>query len=238
MIMIHSAHSRRAARCLVTALTLALFISGCEPRSKRSPPSELPGAASPPAAEAAATSPSSEAIQRSEGTRCAFDQGCAEYLRCIDKVCAVPPAITGIHDASTTPVAVFRTAREEQGAEELARFKLELALSDAEQRRGLMYRRSMLPDWGMIFIYPGDKPRSFWMKNTYLSLDMIFVDSGGEVVRVIEHVEPLTLTSRPSERPARYVVELNAGEASEHGIKEGSYMALENPVNPAHVPMP
>jgi uncharacterized membrane protein (UPF0127 family) len=122
-----------------------------------------------------------------------------------------------------TPVAVFS-----KDGTERARFRLELAITPPEKTRGLMYRRSMLDDWGMLFVYPKDGPRSFWMKNTLIPLDMVFIASSGEVVGVIEGAEPMTLSPRTVEPAARYVLELNAGIAAKSGVVPGVKMSLEN----------
>ena len=101
-------------------------------------------------------------------------------------------------------------------------FMLEVRKTIQERGRGLMYRREMAPDEGMLFIFPDEAPRSFWMKNTYLSLDMLFLDSDLRVVSLLESVPPLNTEPRRSAQPAKYVVELNAGTARKHRILVGS----------------
>ncbi len=137
-------------------------------------------------------------------------------------MCTTPPAISG-DVREDTPVAVF-----EVNGEERARFHLELAVSTPEKTRGLMYRREMLDDWGMLFVYPSDGPRSFWMKNTLIPLDMVFIADRGEVVGIIEGAEPMTLSPRRVDKPARYVLELTAGTAAKSGVVPGAIMKLEN----------
>ncbi|MEM1350641.1 MAG: DUF192 domain-containing protein, partial [Myxococcota bacterium] len=101
-----------------------------------------------------------------------------------------------------------------------------------------MYRLDMKADWGMLFIYPGQGMRSFWMKNTYLPLDMLFLDASGRVVTILENVEPLTLAPRPSTEPARYVLELNAGMAKARRLAAGMYMSVEGWPKPEDLPRP
>ncbi len=84
-----------------------------------------------------------------------------------------------------------------------------------------MDRRHLDEDVGMLFVYDQERLRSFWMKNTYISLDMIFVDGSGEIVRIHEKTKPLSKQSYPSYVPALYVVEVNAGFCSAHGLKVG-----------------
>lgn len=157
---------------------------------------------------------------------CSLDVECSGYFRCIKQVCSVPPAITGEYDAQT-PVVIFR-AEQDRSSRELSRFYVELAISAQEQQRGLMFRRSMQPNWGMLFIYPYDDHHAFWMKNTLISLDMVFVNSAGQVVGVVEAAEPLTLSRREVDGASRYILELNAGVAAKSGIKEGVWMSFEN----------
>ena len=132
--------------------------------------------------------------------------------------------MTGVRDERTPQIAFF--AGSQASGEPKAAFWLELALDDAERARGLMYRRQMQDDWGMLFVYQRDQPLSFWMKNTYLPLDMIFINRAGEVVDILENVEPLTLEPRPSARPAAYVLELKAGMARREGIARGQRIEL------------
>jgi hypothetical protein len=108
-----------------------------------------------------------------------------------------------------------------------ARFRVEVVERDESRAQGLMWRRNMARDAGMLFVFPADELQSFWMRNTYLPLDMIFVNSQRQVVGVVERAEPLTETPRMVGRPSRYVVELNAGLAREHAITFGTKMQLE-----------
>ncbi len=106
-------------------------------------------------------------------------------------------------------------------------FTVELALTDAQQMQGLMYRRSLAPDRGMLFVYPVDAPLAMWMKNTYIALDMLFLQADGRIINIIENVPPLTLDSRPADRPARAAVELAAGTAARLGIRPGDRVIHE-----------
>ena len=119
------------------------------------------------------------------------------------------------------PTATFR-----QGEKELATIHLEIAAEEHERTRGLMYRRRMHPDFGMLFIFDDDAERSFWMKNTLIPLDMVHIDSRGRVVGIVDRAEPLTLSPRRTGVPARYVLELTAGRASELGIEPGVLMIV------------
>lgn len=109
-----------------------------------------------------------------------------------------------------------------------ARVAVEVARTARQIQRGLMYREHLPPDGGMLFMFRRDKVQSFWMKNTLIPLDMIFVSSSMDVVGVVENAEPKTLTSRSVPRPSQYVVEVNAGWARKHGVAAGARARFEN----------
>ena len=109
-------------------------------------------------------------------------------------------------------------------------FSLEVAETLPKRMAGLMYRKEMPANSGMIFIFPGMEPRSFWMKDTYLSLDMIFLNDQLEVVALIENVPILNSQPRESKAAAQYVIELNAGTAAKTGIVVGSKLAPQRPL--------
>ena len=102
------------------------------------------------------------------------------------------------------------------------RFDIYLAESPEQQRRGLMFFRSMPDTTGMLFVYEADDFHSMWMKNTFIPLDMIFARSDGSVSSVISNTTPLTLNSNQSREPVSYVLELNAGIARRMGIGQAS----------------
>jgi uncharacterized membrane protein (UPF0127 family) len=102
------------------------------------------------------------------------------------------------------------------------RFRVEVAASDEAQERGLMFRTTMGADEGMIFPKEPAQQRAFWMRNTVIPLDMIFVGPDHKIVNVIANAEPYTLDSRPSAGPVIAVLELNGGRAAELGIGPGA----------------
>lgn len=151
-----------------------------------------------------------------EGVPCADDRGCASPLRCIDATCLWPAAMTGAIGDDTPYVEFTGTNLE------TARYYLEVADEAHELARGLMHRHEMVDDMGMIFMFDQDAPRSFWMRNTFIPLDMIFVTSEGVVDSFVEDAEPRTDTPRRSAGDARYVIELDAGEVARIGLRAGS----------------
>jgi uncharacterized protein len=100
-------------------------------------------------------------------------------------------------------------------------FQVEIANDDASRERGLMYRRYMPADRGMLFEFEREAPVSFWMKNTYIPLDMIFISRGGVVTNVVANAEPLSERVIPSGPPCAAVLELNGGAAAAIGLKIG-----------------
>lgn len=106
------------------------------------------------------------------------------------------------------------------------RVSVEVVRTPETRARGLMRRRQLAADAGMLFIFDREEIQSFWMKNTYLPLDIIFIDSKLRVVGVVHDAEPLTTTSRSVDKPSRYALEVNAGFAREHGIAAGTVVSF------------
>lgn len=100
-------------------------------------------------------------------------------------------------------------------------FTVELALTPGQRAQGLMNRREMAPDRGMLFSFGEMRQVLMWMKNTYLPLDMLFVDDKGSIRTIKENAEPLSEAIIDSRVPVAYVVELNGGAARKFGIRTG-----------------
>ncbi len=100
-------------------------------------------------------------------------------------------------------------------------FSVELALNEAQRVQGLQGRRRLAAGTGMLFDFQGTGPVMMWMKDTYVPLDMLFIDSRGRIVNIAEHTVPLSLTAIRSAGPVRAVLELNAGTAARLGIRPG-----------------
>jgi len=109
------------------------------------------------------------------------------------------------------------------GTDTTAVFRTEYATTPAAIEIGMMYRRSMDKDMAMLFFMSGgDQLRSFWMKNTIVPLDIIYINSENEVVSIQANAQPLTTQSLPSRQPASYVLEIHGGEAAAQGIGVGT----------------
>ena len=106
-------------------------------------------------------------------------------------------------------------------------FDVEFARDDYERETGLMYRESMQDDQAMLFIFDDEKPRYFWMKNTYIPLDIIYIDAGKKIVKIIKNTKPLDEMTLPSIRPAKYVLEIKAGLSDAYGFKESDKVAWQ-----------
>jgi uncharacterized protein len=104
-------------------------------------------------------------------------------------------------------------------------FSVELAVTDEERERGLMFRRSVPELTGMLFDFKRDQEVTMWMKNTYVSLDMIFIQSDGRIRRIAENTEIESLKIIPSGGPVRAVLEVAAGTARKLGIAPGDRVA-------------
>lgn len=113
------------------------------------------------------------------------------------------------------------------------RFQIETAADEASRERGLMFRESMPADHGMLFVFDDAQVRTFWMKNTHIPLDILYFDQNYKLVSVQQRVPPCLDSGDncpvyPSEGPAQYVLELNAGTADKLGVKPGDALAVQH----------
>ena len=106
------------------------------------------------------------------------------------------------------------------GARQL-KFDVELALNDVERARGLMFRDKLGPYEGMLFDFYREAPVSFWMKNTLIPLDMVFIAGDGTIRHIHANAKPHSTDTIPSEYPVRAVLEINGGSARLLGIRPG-----------------
>lgn len=113
------------------------------------------------------------------------------------------------------------------GADTLRKIDIQLAQTDEQRTDGLMYRKTMTDDQGMLFIFPDMEERAFWMKNTYISLDIIYIDDNMEIVSVQKYATPLSEQSLPSYKKAKYVLEVNGGFCDKYHIAYGDKIAYQ-----------
>jgi uncharacterized membrane protein (UPF0127 family) len=123
--------------------------------------------------------------------------------------------------ARTAPSGLDLVPLEIRSAGRVHRFTVEVARTGAEQARGLMQREALAPDAGMIFPFPAPRPASFWMKNTLIPLDMIFIRADGTIARVAANTVPHSLEPVGVAEPVAAVLEIPGGRAAELGITEG-----------------
>lgn len=187
---------------------LALLVLGCSDR-----PAPKPGPAPTPEPEATPTTCTADP-DCTDGWHPQMPS-CGPLERCFEGVCLMPPAMTGIPNDHIGRV-VFETADGERP------YEVEVVDDRFEISRGLMCRPSMKPNWGMLFLMPQTRVQSFWMLNTLIPLDMVFIDEEWKVVGVVAHAEPRTRTSRTVGLPSRYVLELVGGTAARVGITAGT----------------
>ena len=109
----------------------------------------------------------------------------------------------------------------------LAVIEIQIVKSDEEITRGLMDRDSMLPNRGMLFIFSNEAQRTFWMKNTRFSLDIIFIDHEKTIRYIADHTTPYSENPIPGFYPALYVLEVNAGFCEKNGITPGTLIDFQ-----------
>ena len=124
-------------------------------------------------------------------------------------------ALVGLAQAAETSTLTIDSS---QG---LHSFKVELATTPAQMELGLMYRQNLPADAGMLFVYPSEQSVAFWMKNTLIPLDMLFIGADGHIRRIVERTIPLSTNPIPSGDPVRAVLEINGGAAERLGIHAG-----------------
>lgn len=123
--------------------------------------------------------------------------------------------------ATYTFVKEGELAFTEKDGKSISVIDVEIADNDDQRMTGLMFRTEMKENQGMLFIFPYETEQSFWMKNTVLSLDMIFVNANMEIVKIHHNTKPFSEESYASGKAAQYVVEVNAGYCNKLDIKEG-----------------
>lgn len=138
----------------------------------------------------------------------------------VARACALALLLAVAACAGDAPRAVIRTAG---GPRTL---RLEVVDTPAARSRGLMYRRELPDGTGMLFVFDEESDHAFWMKNTFIPLDMIFVSGEGRIVGVHADARPQTLTPISVGHPSRWVIEVPAGWAARAGVRVGDAVEL------------
>ena len=157
-------------------------------------------------------------------------------LRFIKQLIILLLIITGISGALYSYVRWYNDSSlvcghfiSEQTKSESPKLCFEIAETEGKRAKGLMFRKAdeLEENAGMLFIYPEEGMRAFWMKNTFIPLDMIFMDSGKNIVGIIDSAAPLTESPRKVDKPSQYILELKGGSAKKWGISVGSSLQVE-----------
>jgi len=119
-----------------------------------------------------------------------------------------------------------------RGAHGRVLFKVRIAATPAQQERGLMFETRLPADEGMLFPQPAPRVTSMWMKNTYIPLDMLFIDEAGRIACLLANAEPQKLDILSCPKPVVAVLEIGGGEAAEHGIRVGDSVRYRSPAGP------
>jgi uncharacterized membrane protein (UPF0127 family) len=209
---------------LCPLLTALLALGGCDMTGPRHAPTEKASAAATPNAAPAghdsAASPMADA-----------ENGAASAGRCVSPRTEPPPPVASpaarCPADPTGPLELRVGAVQFTDAPSAPRVVVELALDDAARTRGLMYRTRLDADAGMLFSWDREQPRSFWMLNTCIPLDMLFIAADGTIVGILEQVPTLNTAPRGVPCAAQHVLEVNAGWARQHGVVPGQKVAIE-----------
>ncbi len=208
------------ARWAMAALSAAPQLAACgKPGGATAPaaPSATPGTAAPTAATPPCTNDAD-----CTGPWHPSMEGCGSLDRCFKDTCLAPPAVTGVANDFTGSLTI-----ETPGGER--RYAVEVADEHFETQRGLMCRTEMRTDWGMLFLLDETRIQSFWMKNTLMSLDMVFLTPDWTIAGIVSDVPPRTLEPRGVNVASRYVLELVAGEARRAGLAAGQRARFYRP---------
>lgn len=141
------------------------------------------------------------------------------------------PAIGTTHAAQTANAESRASVVLSPAGHDPVTVQVEVAADDETRQRGLMFRRHMADDAGMIFLFDQAEHQSFWMHNTYLPLDMIFIREDMSVLGVVENATPQTDDPREVPGESKFVLEVNAGFARRHGIGPGTQVRFQNMAN-------
>ena len=132
-------------------------------------------------------------------------------------------ALSGVTACQAEPKVLIATQNGRQ-----VEFVVEIADTPSKRAMGLQYRRDLAAHRGMLFLFPAESKQSFWMKNTPLPLDMIFINRERKIAGIIEQTVPFSLDSRSVNAPSQYVLEINGGLSKRHGINTGDSVRFEN----------
>lgn len=145
------------------------------------------------------------------------------FIGCKENASESSKEVTAVPVEFKKEAEIFLTKPE---GDTIKRLDIEIADDDYQRETGLMYRKSMQDDRGMLFIFEDEQPRGFYMKNTDIPLDLIFLNAQNKIVSIAKNAQPRNLETIPSEAPAQYVLEVNAGLADQWNLQPGDSLIL------------
>jgi uncharacterized membrane protein (UPF0127 family) len=164
-------------------------------------------------------------------------RGILRALLLTSLLAALPACKSGGQTAASTsaPASVPSSVAIDTGGRKVL-FRVEVAVTPEEHARGLMYRSQLADDAGMVFVFEEPSIQRFWMKNTLIPLDMIFIGADRKIVGVVENAAPETETERMVGAPSQYVLEIGGGLSARLGIRRGEPVDLQNIPSPSPSP--
>jgi uncharacterized protein len=159
-------------------------------------------------------------------------RGIVRSLLLAAALAALPACKSGGQKAGTTsaPASAASVAIDAGGRK--VEFRVEVAVTPEEHARGLMYRSQLAPEAGMIFVFEQPSVQRFWMKNTLIPLDMIFIGKDRRIVGIVHDAVPETETERMVGAPSQYVLEIGGGLSARLGIRPGELVDFQNVPQP------
>lgn len=227
--------NKLVARGTLWALWIALALPGCEPRVEE-PPARPIGDASGDATQAAQASTTAAPTKPTPAAADSDPPAAGDPAA--SPSCVEPMPTTPIRTARVGPdpgcpadpldqPPALRHATIRFSTAGAPVLDVEVAERDADRQRGLMYRTSLPQNGGMLFVFPVPRVNRFWMRNTCISLDMLFIDEAGFVVGVAESTPTLTDESFSVRCKSKYVLEVPGGFCREHGIRTGERLTID-----------
>lgn len=224
--------SLAAATCRRVEEPAPTPVAQTEPQKKITPASD-PANASPTTPGASAPSTTQAASSPSRAANSGAVLGAPDAsVACVEPLVEPPPPVAEPasicpHDPEDHPPVLRRGTIKVPDAKGAPVISVEIADTPATEERGLMYRTKLGAEQGMIFVWRNESIRTFWMHNTCLPLDMLFVAKDGTIAGVLEQVPVLNDRPRQVRCPVAYVLEVNAGWSRRHGVKPGMKLELK-----------
>jgi uncharacterized membrane protein (UPF0127 family) len=205
--------------------------AGCDMAGPRRGPAEKASSGAPPTAVSAESPAPVSDVRPASEVKPALEAKPAPGRCVVPRVEPPPAPATPAARCPPDPVGPLdlpRGAVQFTDAPSAPKIVVERALDDAARARGLMYRTQLDADAGMLFSWKEEEPRSFWMLNTCIPLDMLFIAADGTIVGILEHVPTLNTLPRAIPCAAAHVLEVNAGWTRQHGVVPGQKVDIES----------